>query len=285
LIALATLVLVTSAATVLARTASTLRAERNAERWTAIADGLLRQADEVIGEWLEEKSSSIVLDPEVEMPAVSVLDDAWDLDGCRYHLTITAWDQCGLVPQELARGGSPLRTVLPEQILRGMERSPGQASGLDVYGSPAGSPSPYPALPTSRPTRFGDEAGREPSLGGESPSGEPPIGAYLATHAAGSPRINVNTAPIALVEQSLRFVGRGGSLEPIVAARSKGLLARVTDGAKDSRKGESRLELVASSNAWAFRIDVRVGAVRRSWWAVYLNTSSWSRVQRLSISA
>ena len=109
-------------------------------------------------------------------------------------------------------------------------------------------------------------------------------GAYVATH-NGDFFLNVNTAPLPLIEVSLRLLGRGG-LEQIIQARSEGkfFVESVVPGSKSS-SDEPRL--VSVSNAWAFRIDVRVEGVRRSWWVVYRResaASSWRCVQRLAIT-
>jgi hypothetical protein len=47
------------------------------------------------------------------------------------------------------------------------------------------------------------------------------------------------------------------------------------------------ISLVSVSNAWSFRIDIRIGNVVRSWWAVYVRSPAseqgWEVVQRLVI--
>jgi hypothetical protein len=104
----------------------------------------------------------------------------------------------------------------------------------------------------------------------------------VGTHHSG--RININTAPIELVEAALRLAGRGG-LEQIVAARSEGRLTSGTALARVTKPGENAPRISATSTAWAFRIDIRVGPLRRSWWSVYVKQRSnrWECGQRLAI--
>ena len=99
-------------------------------------------------------------------------------------------------------------------------------------------------------------------------------------------RVNVNTAPIELLEAACRATGRGG-VETILAARAADTPAGVDPGPARERRGAAgrTLGLVGSSSAWAFRVAARVGPVARSWWSVYIRSeSSWECVQRLAIT-
>jgi len=96
--------------------------------------------------------------------------------------------------------------------------------------------------------------------------------------------LNVNTAPATLLEDALRLAGLGG-FDRVLAARHEGapaslsLLASIGD---NERSAPSRF--VGASPSWGVRIDARVGTVRRSWWEVWVNTSSrWEVAQRLAI--
>jgi hypothetical protein len=97
--------------------------------------------------------------------------------------------------------------------------------------------------------------------------------------------INVNTAPVPLLEAALRAGGRSG-LEQILQARAahrRFQPGRLDQGATPANASGAP-ELVSSSPSWAFRIDAHAGPVRRSWWAVYQrSSSSWECVQRLTI--
>ena len=287
LIVLATLVLVVSSSVTLLRLASTAKATREAAKRALMGDDLIRVANAPIVNWLASKSSIVVLAPETTIPEIDVLHDTWVTGDTRHELRITAWDQCGMVPFDVARSGSPLRLALPGEIRRAIDQvvlPRGEPPGLDFFSILA-----QPGIAV-----FPEGARQEPLLFGQAKSETIPvgialgeddyraaIGAHVATHNPG--RINVNTAPIELVEQALRFAGRGG-LEQIAASRSEARLASLGDLPRVADPARSAPQIAASSNAWAFRIDISVGSLRRSWWAVYENAgSTWRCVQRLAI--
>lgn len=306
LIVLATLVLVVTATVGVARLGSTTRSHRLIAERTLVADDLLAAAEQPILGWLARESTEIVLPPDVTAPVVAVLHDVWQDQGARYQLRITAWDQCGMVPILVGRSGSPLRLAVPFDVLHMVDQLSlrrNETAGLDLFVGPARSvdgidvfPEPEPAQPqvfgqardSDSPTQPGDTtAAREPP-------DRVAVGAHIATHNPG--RLNVNTAPIEVVRQAMRQAGRGG-IEQIIDARNEGELATLVDGPGtegDGRRAAGRrrstLEIAGDSTAWAFRIDIGVGlprggAVRRSWWAVYVHSeeSSWECVQRLAI--
>ncbi|MHC4414371.1 MAG: hypothetical protein ACYS0G_03710 [Planctomycetota bacterium] len=300
LIVLATLVLAVSASAALARLASTAMTQRTVAAWTVTADDLLLAAETPILAWLVAESSTVVLPPDVTTPEVALLHDAWVIDGTRYELHIAAWDQCGLVPHRVARSGSPLRFAVPPEVLRVLDQVKmprSQPPGLDLVQGQKKTTEGidvFPEAVKSQPLVFAEAGGEEAGEGApsEDPEADLPrresIGAYVATHNPG--RINVNTAPIDLVRRALRLAGRGG-LEQIVKARSEGRPTTIEGGrapAGDRRRMSP--EIAGSSNAWAFRIEVRVGvpgggSVGRMWWAVYVRSeSSWECVQRLAIT-
>ena len=294
LIVLATLILALSASVTLVRLASTAKASRDVGDRAVMADELLRAVDAPILDWLKTKSSSVILPPEATMPQVDVLHDVWVVDDTKHELQVTAWDQLGMVPIGAARSGSPLRLALPAEVRRAVDyvQIPrGEAPGLDLFS--ARRPASVALFPdgadgdrlifgpaeqvwvSDRPARLQKKDEREA------------VGAYIATHNPG--RINVNTAPIELVDQALRVSGRGG-LDQIVEARADGRSAAPAGGREASgNRGRTTVQLTSSSTAWAFRIDTSVGAtqgasVRRSWWAVYARSgSNWECVQRLAI--
>jgi hypothetical protein len=100
-------------------------------------------------------------------------------------------------------------------------------------------------------------------------------------------RINVNTAPMPLVRVAMLSAGRGG-VDAIARSRAAGrpfLTSSESDRRSGARDGIPIVEIVSFSNCWAFRVDLRAGPLRRSWWSVYVqNGSTWERVQRLAIT-
>ncbi len=296
LIVLATLILAAGASVTIAVAASTQRLTRELARRTLIADDLLRAAESPILAWVEAESQEVVLPPDSAVPQVEILHDVFTAGETRYELHITAWDQCGMVPVGAARSGSPLRLALPPDVRQCLDRltiPEGVAPGLDLFLAvmePGGVVSVFPMPVDTELLRFaasGDEIPPDPAPASAHGSPEAAwqqlaIGSLAATHNPGL--INVNTAPAELLEAALRSAGRGG-LEQILAARAEGRLAPTAGGPQAGVALRGSPQPVATSTSWAMRIDVAVGALHRSWWAVYTKSAStqWECVQRLAI--
>lgn len=229
--------------------------------------------------WLAQESGKVVLDLEAKTPRVEVLHERWNLDNQVYEVRITVWDQCGMVPLAALTAGSPLRAAVAGGVLERLDQGahaalPSEPVGLDQFGL--------------RSSQF--VLGHAP-LRSAFPSADDEdvlsVGAWIATHPMGdSGSINVNTAPLPLIEAAMSSAGRGG-IEAIITARQEGQRAPLPAADRaDNRGGASSHtpRLVGTSSSWALRIDVRVGAVQRSWWCVYQQTSGrWECVQRLVI--
>ena len=297
LIVLAALILTVTASASLAGLASTLKMQRKLDRAAIGADDLLRAAEAPIIAWLESESAQVVLPPEVEAPRIDVLHDTW-LDGTlSYELELTAWDQYGMVPINLARSGSPLRQALPTVIRRAFDQvqtKPNEPPGLDLFRDTVGATDNemrvFPRADSTQPIVFADalsSTSREDIDPRQPPAQDQPtplaIGAIVSTHSGGGGRININTAPPELLEQAFRGAGRGG-LELVLAARAEGRSVSLGD-LPTSSSSSTTPQIVGTSSAWSFRIDIRVGPLRRSWWAVYVKSrSTWECVQRLAIA-
>jgi len=312
LIVLSLLVVVVTAIGGLARAAAMRHRETKADTSAIAAIFLLDAIESPEGpvvHWLEEDSQQAVLSPDVTEPRVPVLDDIWFVDGETYRVTVTAWDQCGMVPLQLARKGSPLRLVLPEHVRRLIDDAEVEQTtkpGLDQFVGVA--------RETGRETVVfpsavhGREGAQQFSLSGESViAGHAddtstalrlpaliPFGGLVATHNVDPPRININTAPLPLVEAALREAGFGG-IDSIRHARREERSAILSTGAAAGRRrGDDRsLRIVNTSDLWSFRIDITVGKVTTAWWCVYERVrsrhrrsaqSGWRCVQRLRIT-
>lgn len=227
--------------------------------------------------WLAEESDKVALDLEACTPRVNVRNEKWRLDECAYEIRITAWDQCGMAPWSALTAGSPLRAVIPGGILERLDLAESisqrsKPAGLDQFGI-----DPFTLDHSALRSAF-PSPDEEDGLS---------VGAWIATHPVGDAgSINVNTAPLPLIEAAMSAAGRGG-IEAIIAARREGRrapLPRAIEGG--DRNGGSSLapRLVGASSSWAVRIDVRVGSARRSWWSVYrLVSGQWECVQRCVI--
>ena len=298
LIVLAALILTVTASVSLARLASTTKMQRKLDRAAIVADDFLRATEAPIIAWLENESAQVVLPPEVESPRIGVLHDTWSDGKITYELYITAWDQCGMVPIQLARSGSPLRLALPSDVRRALDQvkiNPNEPPGLDLFLAAVDATDDelkvFPCSDSTEPLVFVDAlnpASREYVNPQQRSSKAQPIplavGAFIATHSGGGGRININTAPPDVVKHALRAAGRGG-LALVLAARAEGRSVPLGDLPSSSSSNRAAPQIVGSSLAWSFRIDVQVGPLRRSWWAVYVKArSTWECVQRLAIT-
>lgn len=303
LVVLAVLIVTMSAAVVLAEQASTARSNAKCMIDGRNADAAMETAELVIEDWLRSESASVVIPLYRKEPAVSILSDQLAFGKQSILIRITGWDQCGMVPLEAVQGGSMFRLAVPEDVLQRVDRidfASDVSAGLDLIrmASRDGAINVFPAHPRSieTDTKSYSRQWRQPASHGEyiEPAGDaalddttrPAIGAMIATHNTAPGRINVNTAPMPLVERALLEAGRGG-LDVIERHRTEGKpmalneIPRRTGGDNDS---QFSLQLVGSSSSWSFRIDVQVGFAARSWWLIYQrNGSTWECVQRLVI--
>ncbi|MDQ7012451.1 MAG: hypothetical protein Q9O74_00980 [Planctomycetota bacterium] len=271
LLVLATLVLAVTAATGLARVAlaGRLHAETISEELRI--DDLLHAVDDPILDWLHRHAGRATLPIDATSPRFTVVDDEFILDDLACRITITAFDQCGMVGQNSVH--STMAALLPPaafDLLAETQTAWEQSPGLDLLAASRLKDA------TVYPTR--------------EHTATPALGALLATHnppRANRPAVvNINTAPLALVRAvyAARGMSKGGGIDAVIEARAAG---RVTSpGAMTAPQQQSDLPVpVAMSTAWAFRIDITVGKTRRPWWCIYTDTgSNWERVQRLAIT-
>lgn len=225
---------------------------------------LLAVAEAPIRRWLGGAADRVALPPDSESPGTTIAEGEFaTTEGARISVRITAYDQCGMVPWGLVGSDRLLTFALPADLQ--WTGLPGGVPGLDLL------------TPDSARRVFPDPL---------APPGAPAIGELIATHnpPAGrpgrAPAINVNTAPRRLVEAAMAVAGRS-AIEQVMAARAAG---RPFTAMGDVDGGEG-IDLASRSDAWAFRIDVRAGPIRRSWWSVYtLAGSRWVRSQNLAIA-
>lgn len=274
LIILAAVVITTSVLSTLVATAHRRHATRNESLDTSLAIDLLRQADAMSAEWLADTSGSIVLPPESRSPRMPMASHELSLAGKTVRITLTAFDQHGMVPLE----GSPpaLRSTLPANIQSIQARltagSTSKPYGLDQIEVMIDADSQRGVFPAQDPDALPDSALA--------------VGEMLATHGGSTrPTINPNTAPIPLVAAALKEAGLSG-IEHVIEARSDGRtvpLGRLVVLGDDG--GERSIELVSSSRCWAVRTDLTIGSLQQSWWTIWEGAGSrWMPVHRLRIS-
>lgn len=276
LLVLVALILIITVLAGTARIVSTRRMQMGSSQSVRLADEMMLAAEAAILHWLEHRSSTVVLPEGAAEPMVDVLNDQWWVEGTRFSLRITAWDHCGMAPLELTLPGSIIRTVVPHDVLTLVDevvRSDRSHPGLDQFSTAGSHIRAFPVAMPDEPLTFGIEGGRR-GLDGDPRNSErmQAIGALIATHNRSPHRINVNTAPLPLVEAAFLATGRGG-IEAIINHRRESKPApippppRTDPVSRDASVGGIRL--VGSSDVWSFRIDAVVDDVQRSWWVVY----------------
>lgn len=268
LLVLATLVLSTSAVVALARAAADARLAATARHRAELADQVRDAAEAPIQGWLHRHAGRLVLPPDADAPRFLVLDDAFELGGEPARITISAFDQCGMPPTTARSAATD--ALLPAGLAGALDRlgeAYAERPGLDLLAA-AGAGRVFPT------------AGAViPSLGERAATHNPPRPGARAA-------VNINTAPLPLIESVYRARGLGG-LDAVLESRAAGRVA--SPGAlrapRDDPPPETTPLPVAMSTAWAFRVDCRVGGVLRSWWCVYADAgSNWERVQRIAIT-
>lgn len=294
LVVLATLILVMTTSVSLVNIASTNKLNRKLNQTTKQADDLLTASNDAIISWLSKEAGQVVLPPEMLEPRLDVLHDAWNINDTNCELRITAWDQCGMVPIDLARAGSLMRIALASEVKSAIDLvkiKRNQQPGLDQFimeYSGGEKLRVFPLPRKSQPLVFINHLDATNAEDGSSQlryqieNSSASIGSVIATHSNNT--INLNTAPIKVIEQALRSAGRGG-LEVVLAARAEGRAANLGDLQVIQSSKRQTIKLANSSNAWSFRIDIHVGTLHRSWWVTYTrNKSKWECTQRLGIT-
>lgn len=287
LVVLGTLVVAVTACATLACRAATAATAARFRACRHAADDLALAADRPILHWLNVNSLNVVLPPEALHPEVEVACDEWVSENDLVSLRVTAYDQCGMLPIELL--GSPLYASLPRGIRDDLKTPPSilrarGPAGLDMF-EPQTCGGVVPLFPSPNgdiPSHSDPPADRQPRS--RSPgTNSPALGALIGTHNPGC-LLNVNTAPMPLVEAALSAQGRGG-LDEIRRARLAGepaLVPPLPAARRAMRAGGPVLS--AASHIWAFRIDATVGPVRRSLWTLFsAESGEWHCVQRLVI--
>ncbi len=274
LVVLATLVLATTAVVALARVAVGSRLAATTRHRAELADQLRDAAEAPILGWLHRHAGRLVLPPDATSPRFLVLDDAFELGGEPARITITAFDQCGMPPTTARSPATD--ALLPRELAAALDHlgdDYAERPGLDLLAAVC-EPRVFPA------------AGTE-ALGDHAATHNPPRPPTSSPTSSGSrPVVNINTAPLPLIESVYRARGLGG-IDAILDARAAGRVA--SPGAQRAPRqtiaNDNTPLPVSMSTAWAFRIDCRAGGVLRSWWCVYADTgSNWERVQRLAIT-
>lgn len=255
-------VLLLAAAAVIARARVTSTLRSDTDERLALAWSVVDAAESPIREWLARESGSVVLAPNTDAAMVLIMDSEFAVSGVPVTVSVTAWDQCGMLPAL----GSAVR-------LAGQRPGP---TGEDIgwFGHAHPGLDLWEGAGSAFPSRLHPDR----------------IGGLVATHnprqtgrsRGGRVTLNLNTAPAWLIDPILAGIGREG-LDAILAARRQGEFVSFR-GANHDWQG-TELVLTGSSNAWGVRTDVTAGGVVASVWSVYSRRGgTWVREQRLVIA-
>jgi hypothetical protein len=281
LLVLAALIIATTASLTLATAAATRNLHAGVLHAEQLAESIARTSERYTLSWLTEHAAAAVVPPDALEPAVPVMHDRFTIDGVEITVQITAFDQLGMIPAIIAD-----RFDLPKNLDK---PATAELTGLDqLVGAVEGDVFPHhdPATP---PVAFGtatrDAASRKPTL----EQSVAAIGSLVSTHGfentdgqVSTIRLNINTAPVALIDEVLSRAGIDAS-GPIRSAREQGEQARPP--ASSIEVGDLRIRLLARSDCWAVRTDVTVDRVRYALWSIYhARGQGWELEQRLVIA-
>lgn len=277
LLVLATLIVVVITCTTLARQVTTIQLAHTTETSLVIATDLFPAANSAITAWLEKVSENVMLSPDVSSPRVEVFHSEFEYQGRSCRLGISAFDQLGMVPVQIARTGSPLRgTLSPDARSLLDQRMPSKQSaipGLDLFVQ--SSPRRRLVFPHALQDEHNPPYSHLDQLA---------LGELVATHNTTPAAINVNTAPLALLEAAARLAGHR-DVTSIIDARSAKTPASAPHGSLPASQRATGVQLVSRSDIWAFCIDISVDHIVKSWWVVYQQRDGgWAKAQQLLIT-
>lgn len=242
---LGAVVVILTASAIIARSQATdsIAAKSYADMLDAMT--IAESAHDPILAWLDLESREVTIDPGSSAPIVPVLNDEILIDGKRAHITVTAWDQFGM----LTKGEQALEYE--------------GVSGLDQLVRPV---SVFPS--DLHPDRLGAQIATHNPIPGQQTRGND------------APSVNLNTATAARLEQLFTEYKISG-LDTVLAARADREPVRSNSIRIDR---ELPYRFVSSSRSWGIRTDVRFGLAAVSLWSVYVQRGgAWMLEQRIVI--
>jgi hypothetical protein len=273
LLVLAASVVLLSTAAIIARVRATQSLTQRTEQTLIEAWAVCEGAEPAVLAWLEQESREVVIDPDLPAPMVRLLDESFWLRGKQVRITLTAWDQHGMLPRTTVAQSTALRSLADRLGLDRVDLTETESPGIDLM--PAGSfpRADYPTAP-----------------GGMISTHNPPPGAERRRDGSIA-SINVNTTPEPLLRALFEDLDRG-DIDQVLGRRRSGERAEIHSSSTATGGGDP-VRLVGSSGCWSVRTDVRItgpgndgggGGASASIWSVYsLRGGAWIREQRLVI--
>jgi len=235
------------------------------EEWARLgllADDLARASEPLVSDWLDRESHRAIVPVDRNEPSIQFMSKQWTSGSDLCSITLTAWDQLGMVPWGIT-SAHPLARSLSQEDKRALDIN---EFSLARFTDPA-----HPVYPTGQPD--------ESRLGGRIATHRPQQ--LNQRNASNTPIININTAPVSLLRSALTLAQRT-NFESIARARQQG---EFTPAPPVRSRSGAFVTLTGSSPLWAVRADARVGTVTRSWWTVYGSTGGeWVILSRHEIA-
>lgn len=269
---------------------------------TRLADDLLMQAESAAHAWLGSASGTVVLSPDIDRSSLIALDDRVPIGDHVCFLTITAVDLLGMPGMQTAESlGIDLPSDIADAI--GTFDDDLQRVGPDMIERTLLDRPVYPMPHRGEPIVYGESNGNDQQYDiaviNESEIERSPSVCELVAFIEPTPprlssrqlnrgqddeqplRLNVNTAPIPLLESMLSRSGLD-AIDGIIEARAEGHPATLNLTLDE----DSTVQLVTRSTLWGFRCDVRTGSVHKSHWVVFEQAGgAWRLVRRIVIDA
>lgn len=262
----------------------------NAQRTWQVDAALWAQeqaAETLALSWLADQGGRLVAPP--AGGSWTILGDRWAANNSAGWAVVTVYDGWSGIPPHLAGPRGPLRRLLPlacvslELPIRAASDPFAPTDMLARWALSAGARR-FPAPPVAPPS----DASSWSVSGREAPPRLPPhppaissatiLATVLSTHSGG--QININTAPLALVE---RVLHQNGGLMPADLRHNREHGLR-TEPPPDAGGDPGRAVLVGGTGVWNLHITVSFQSRVRSWWAVAVGNRPQPRiVQRYAV--
>jgi hypothetical protein len=219
---------------------------RDAQQWQLLAD-----ADAVIAAWCERHGATMTADPASPMSGLILVDRSWTMSGNADgepggRIQVRIWDACGGLPVAALATGHPIAGSVGAPWSALIGQVPPTPDVLETLRLPPGVRQ-FPVEPAAGPA-------------------QPSCAVGLAIHGEGS--VNINTAPLDMIEAVARWNGLSLDLRALAAERHLGKpsgLPRMGSPLADL----ADVRLVDRTDRWQALITITHQGRTTAWWTVY----------------